>query len=288
MRSVSGRRTSWVLLAGASLGALTPISAVYAQTQQEASPSNTASPPVTTSAPTAGEQATGAASNSETDPASPAGEIVVTGTRASLNRSLDLKKQTIGIVDSISAEDIGKFPDQNVAESLQHIPGVSIDRSGGEGHTITVRGFGPQFNTVLLNGRLLATENPGREFSFDILPSELISAAEVYKSSTADQQDGGIGSTVILRTARPLDHPGFHASVSGAAKFDSTTQQGDARRIGVGKRHQRRPTRSASWRASTMTSVKAALPISIRAAGLHSLRPTATAPLGYRPITCTA
>jgi len=153
-------------------------------------------------------------------------EILVTGTRASLNRSLDLKRKTIGIVDSISAEDIGKFPDQNVAESLQHVPGVSIDRSGGEGHTITVRGFGPQFNTVLLNNRLLATENPGREFSFDILPSELISAAEVYKTSVAELQDGGIGSTVILRTARPLDHPGFHASASLAGKFDSTRNKG--------------------------------------------------------------
>lgn len=149
-------------------------------------------------------------------------EIIVTGTRASLGRAVELKRETIGVVDSISAEDIGKFPDQNVAESLQRITGVSIDRSGGEGRFITVRGFGPEFNTVLLNGRLLATENSGREFSFDILPSELLSAAEVYKSATAEQQDGGIGSTVILRTARPLDRPGFHFSGSAAAKFDST------------------------------------------------------------------
>jgi TonB-dependent receptor len=162
----------------------------------------------------------------DTGAASVSQDIIVTGTRASLNRALDIKKNTIGIVDSISAEDIGKFPDQNVAESLQHVPGVSIDRSGGEGHTITVRGFGPQFNTVLLNNRLLATENPGREFSFDILPSELISGADVYKSSTADQQDGGIGSTVNLRTARPLDHPGFHASASMSGKFDSTRNKG--------------------------------------------------------------
>jgi iron complex outermembrane recepter protein len=149
-------------------------------------------------------------------------DIVVTGTRGSLNRSLDLKREQIAVVDSISAEDIGKFPDQNVAESLQRIPGVSIDRSAGEGRSVTVRGFGPQFNTVLLNNRLLATENSGREFSFDVLPSDLISAAEVYKSSTADQQDGGIGSTVILRTARPLDRPGLRGSVSLGAKWDST------------------------------------------------------------------
>jgi iron complex outermembrane receptor protein len=210
------RRFATVLmLGGASLAALSPMAAASAQTAtQPASAAPVADPG--TSLP--------AQSPSVSDGAGQA--IVVTGTRASLNRSLDLKKQVIGIVDSISAEDIGKFPDQNVAESLQHIPGVSIDRSGGEGHTITVRGFGPQFNTVLLNNRLLATENPGREFSFDILPSELISAAEVYKSSTADLQDGGIGSTVILRTARPLDHPGFHASASAAAKFDSTRNKG--------------------------------------------------------------
>lgn len=164
----------------------------------------------------------GGAAFAQNAPAASESEIIVTGTRASLGRAVDLKRATIGVVDSISAEDIGKFPDQNVAESLQRITGVSIDRSGGEGRFITVRGFGPEFNTVLLNGRLLATENSGREFSFDILPSELLSAAEVYKSATADQQDGGIGSTVVLRTARPLDRPGFHFSGSAAMKFDST------------------------------------------------------------------
>lgn len=152
-------------------------------------------------------------------------EVVVTGTRASLSKALDLKRAQVGVVDSIAAEDIGKFPDQNVAESLQRITGVSIDRSGGEGKFITVRGFGPEFNTVLLNNRLLATENSGREFSFDILASELISGAEVYKSSDAVQQEGGIGSTVIIRTARPLDRPGFHFAGSTAAKIDSTTDK---------------------------------------------------------------
>lgn len=189
----SDRRSMFMLQLGVSAAALFTGTAAYAQQGSDAA------------APAAGEQ-----------------EIVVTGTRASLGRALDLKRETVGVVDAISAEDIGKFPDQNVAESLQRITGVSIDRSGGEGRFITVRGFGPEFNTVLLNGRLLATENSGREFSFDILPSELLSAAEVYKSATAEQQDGGIGSTVILRTARPLDRSGFHFSGSAAMKFDST------------------------------------------------------------------
>jgi iron complex outermembrane receptor protein len=160
-------------------------------------------------------------------------EIVVTGTRASLDRALAVKKDTIGIVDAISAESIGKFPDQNVAESLQHVPGVSIDRSSGEGQYVTVRGFGPQFNTVLLNNRLLATDSGGRQFDFQVLPSDLITSAEVYKSATADQQDGGIGSTIILRTARPLDRQGLHGSLSAGDQFDSTANKGGASLSGV-------------------------------------------------------
>src|SRR5258708_1906672 len=152
-------------------------------------------------------------------------EIVVTGTRASLEHSLDIKRQTIGVVDSISAEDIGKLPDQNVAESLQRVPGVSIDRDQGEGRFITVRGFGPEFNTVLLNGRVLATDNVGREFSFDILPPELISGADVYKTSSAAFQEGGIGSTVNLRTARPTDHRGFFVAGSLGGKNNSETSK---------------------------------------------------------------
>lgn len=153
--------------------------------------------------------------------AATAAEIIVTGTRASLGRALDTKRNTLGIVDSISAEGIGKFPDRNVAESLQRVPGVSIDRQAGEGRFITVRGFGPQFNTVLINGRLLATDNAGREFSFDILPSELISGADVYKSSAANFQEGGIGSTVNVRTARPTDRSGLVIAGQIAGKYDS-------------------------------------------------------------------
>lgn len=152
-------------------------------------------------------------------------EIVVTGTRASLARALELKRQTIGVVDAISAEDIGKFPDQNIAESLQRITGVSIDRNNGEGNSITVRGLGPEFNTVLLNNRLLSTDAGGRSFSFDILSSELISGAEVYKSSEARLQEGGIGSTVILRTARPTDRAGLRIAGSVAGRHDSTADK---------------------------------------------------------------
>ena len=83
--------------------------------------------------------------------------IVVTGIRASLERAMDIKREANGVVDAISAEDIGKFPDTNLAESLQRVPGVSINRVNGEGSQVTVRGFGPQFNLVTVNGRQMAT-----------------------------------------------------------------------------------------------------------------------------------
>jgi len=131
----------------------------------------------------------------------------------------------IGTVDAVSSEDVGKFPDQNVADALQRVPGVSVDRSGGESRYITVRGFGPEFNAVTLNGRTMATEVAGREFSFDILPSELISAAEVQKTSTADAPEGSIGALVNIRTQRPLDHPGLHVSAAVAGIYDSMSEQ---------------------------------------------------------------
>lgn len=145
-------------------------------------------------------------------------EIVVTGIRASVNRALDVKREADGIVDAISAEDLGKFPDQNVAESLQRITGVAITRSrGGEGELVTVRGLGQAFNAVTYNNRLIATENAGREFSFDVIASELISAAQVFKSPTASQGDGSVGGRVNVVSAKPFDNPGqkIAASISG-------------------------------------------------------------------------
>jgi len=130
--------------------------------------------------------------------------IQVVGIRRSLSEAQDIKRSSSGIVDAISAEDIGKFPDTNIAESLQRIPGISIDRNGGEGQFVTVRGFGPSFNTVLVNGRRMASETGGREFSFDLYPAELISGAEIYKSGVSSLQEGGIGATINLKTARPF------------------------------------------------------------------------------------
>ena len=135
--------------------------------------------------------------------------IVVTGIRSSLRQSMMEKKESAVVSDGIKAEDLGKFPDLNVAESLQRITGVSIDRSGGEGQAVTVRGFGPQFNTVLVNGRQLATESAGREFNFDVLSADQITGADIYKSTKADLQEGGIGGTINLTTAKPFDYEGL-------------------------------------------------------------------------------
>ena len=146
--------------------------------------------------------------------------IIVTGIRSSLRSAAGIKKNSLAIVDAISSEDLGKFPDTNVAESLQRIPGVSIDRNNGEGSKVTVRGFGPAFNTVLVNGRTFASDNQGREFSFDLLAAELISGAEVYKSSQARLQDGGIGATINLKTPRPLDINGFKAVLSAKGQYE--------------------------------------------------------------------
>jgi TonB-dependent receptor len=146
-------------------------------------------------------------------------EIVVTGIRGSLTSSMNLKRDATGIVDGIVAEDIGKFPDTNLAESLQRITGVSIDRSIGEGSKITVRGVGPDYNLVLLNGRQMpgsSLQDTGasnsRSFDFANLASEAISGVEVYKTSRASSSTGGIGATVNIKTTRPLDAPGTRFS----------------------------------------------------------------------------
>lgn len=152
-------------------------------------------------------------------------EVVVTGIRASLQQSLDVKRDASAVVDSVSSEDVGKFPDANIADSLQRITGVAIERNGGEGQFITVRGLGPEFNTVLVNGRVIATENDGREFSFDVLSSDIIRRADVYKTSNVAQQSGGIGSTVNIVTANPFDFNETKLSFSVGGIYDTLAEE---------------------------------------------------------------
>lgn len=147
--------------------------------------------------------------------------VSVFGQLASLQRAQAIKRDAIGIVDSVSAEEAGKFPDQNVADALQRVPGVSVNRSGGESSQITVRGFGPNFVNVLLNGREMATAAPDRAFNFDLIPAAIISTAEVHKTASANQEEGGIGGTVNIITARPFDFKGFHAAATVGGVYDS-------------------------------------------------------------------
>jgi TonB-dependent receptor len=151
--------------------------------------------------------------------------IQVRGIVSSLKRAMSDKKESLIVSDGISAEDLGKFPDLNVAESLQRITGVSIDRSGGEGQFVTVRGFGPQFNNVLVNGRQIATENPGREFSFDVLAAEMISGANIFKSTNAALQEGGIGATIDVTTAKPFDIDGFRVAGSVKGTYEDLNEK---------------------------------------------------------------
>lgn len=158
--------------------------------------------------------------------------IVVKGIRSSLESSLELKRYGQGVVDGISSEDIGKFPDTNLAESLQRISGVSIDRSIGEGSRVTVRGVGPEFNMVLLNGRQMPSSSiadtgpsNSRAFDFGNLASEAIAGIEVYKTSRASSPTGGIGATINIKTARPLENPGLHGSLGAKAVIDASNSR---------------------------------------------------------------
>lgn len=150
--------------------------------------------------------------------------IAVKGYRSSLKASMNDKKDSNLVSDGIKAEDLGKFPDLNVAESLQRITGVSIDRNGGEGQAVTIRGFGPQFNTVLVNGRQVASETGGREFAFDSVSANQIVGADIFKTGTATMQEGGIGGTVSLITARPFDYEGFTAVASVKGMYESLSE----------------------------------------------------------------
>ena len=132
-------------------------------------------------------------------------EIVVTGFASSLRSSLEARRSSTTFQESIFAEDIGKFPDLNLAEALQRTPGVAIQRDNGEGRTIQLRGLGSEFNRVLLNGVPLSTANGGRSVDFDVFPSELFTRIEVDKTARASHVEGGVAGVISLRNARPFD-----------------------------------------------------------------------------------
>jgi len=156
--------------------------------------------------------------------------ISVTGVRASIQQSLVDKHAAGGIVDTISAEDIGKFPDLNLSESLQRISGITLDRNNvGEGSTINLRGLGPEFTRVEINGmsgmssggehRTQGSIGGSRAFNFEMFSSELFTKAAVYKTGMAEVDEGGLAGTVRLETPRPLDNQGTRIAVSALGNY---------------------------------------------------------------------
>ncbi len=149
-------------------------------------------------------------------------EVVVTGFRQSLENSTEAKKESVGFVDAIFAEDIGKFPDTNIAESFQRIPGIQINREiSGEGTTVAIRGLNTNFTRVLLNNAPVSVaqgpqEGAGgnREVPLDMFPPELFSKLEVFKTPTANMVEGGAAGTINMRMARPFDNEGQHLTYS--------------------------------------------------------------------------
>lgn len=170
--------------------------------------------------------------------------IVVTGFRGSLNAALGEKRKAVNAVDVILAEDIADFPDLNLAESIQRIPGVSIDRDNGEGRTITVRGLNPDFTRVRINGmETLSTTgstdssggtNRGRGFDFNTFASELFRSITVSKSPTPSTEEGSLGAVVDLATARPLDY-GAGLTLAGSAQglYNDASQKINPRLAGL-------------------------------------------------------
>lgn len=144
-------------------------------------------------------------------------EVIVRGERGRLAQALNQKRQSIGVYDAIVAKDLGEFPDLNISESLQRIPGVTITRNLGEGEQVSVRGLAPQFTGVLINGMQAASAaqgddgniSYGRALTFDLFPSELFRGVGVYKSPSASLQDGGLSATVDMKLPRPFDFDGL-------------------------------------------------------------------------------
>ncbi|QLE84659.1 TonB-dependent receptor [Shewanella sp. Scap07] len=160
-------------------------------------------------------------------------KIEVRGIRASRKADINNKRFANAVVDTITAEDIGKFPDKNVADSLSRITGVGISREFGEGEKITIRGSGPSKNRTLLNGQNVATadwfilDNPSRGFNFTLLPSSLVKTLEVYKSPTADIDEGSIGGTVVMRTRKPLELDANSININLQGQYSDTSGETD-------------------------------------------------------------
>jgi iron complex outermembrane receptor protein len=221
----------YLIIATVSAGALF---AGTAQAQQTAQADNAATQPPTNAPPSGGAQPaptdTGEGSN-----------IVVTGFRRSIAASIRAKRNSAVIADILTAEDIGKFPDKNVAEALQRIPGVVINREFGEGERVSVRGTATNLTKTLLNGHNVATADwfildqlaATRAFNYLTLPSEVVGELEVYKSPEADIEEGGVGATVNVHTRNPLDLKPLTISASAQAVYSERSKKWDPQLSGL-------------------------------------------------------
>ncbi|MDQ1230330.1 iron complex outermembrane receptor protein [Sphingomonas sp. SORGH_AS 879] len=175
------------------------------------------------------------------DQSDSSGDVVVTGIRSSLRNAINVKREANAVVDVITAEDVGKFPDRNVAESLSHIPGVSIDRRFGEGEKVAILGTDPALNRMLLDGHALASADWGgndndpssRTFNYSLLAPELVDRLEVYKSPEPRIEEGSLGGTVIVRTRRPLDLAPNSVFASGGYSYNDRSEKGNVRASGL-------------------------------------------------------
>lgn len=216
--------TRLVLASSVSLAALLAASAAHAQ---DSAP--------TDSAPS------GAVQPAPSDSGETGGDIIVTGIRAALQASIEAKRESTVIADIISAEDIGKFPDKNVAEALQRVPGIVINREFGEGERVSLRGTAPNLTKTLINGHAIATADwfildqlsATRSFNYLTLPAEIVGQLEVYKSSQADVEEGGIGGTINVRTRRPLDLPRWSLNASAQGVYSERSGKFDPQASGL-------------------------------------------------------
>ena len=189
----------------------------------------------------AGAQNADAPATAASGPNDELGEVVVTGFRASLQNSVAAKRDNISVSDSIFAEDIGKFPDLNLAESLQRIPGVQIARDfTGEGTSVAVRGLGKDFTQITLNGSPVETASDsnidnvsqGRGLDLVLFPTELFSQLTVTKTPTARQVEGAVAANIDLRIARPFDNKGFHINYTAKGSYQESAEDWSPR-LGV-------------------------------------------------------
>jgi iron complex outermembrane recepter protein len=159
--------------------------------------------------------------------------IQISGIRGSTVANINAKRYADSVVDVITAEDIGKFPDKTVAESLSRITGVTVSREFGEGEKISIRGAGPKYNRTLLNGQTVGSadwfilDEANRSFNYTMLPSVIVKGLEVHKSATASMDEGSIGGTVILQTRRPLEMEANTGSVSLEAQYSDVSEKTD-------------------------------------------------------------